>query len=173
MRMLFILVFALFTSFGVVAQNDNSLIGKMSVEKLKNSDHSEWFMKNYNLYKPEKEKLEQLQNALPKDDFHFEIFFGTWCPDSRREVPRMIKILERIGIEKGKYNLIGVNQFKDLPEAYEAISKKINLNRVPTLIFYKNGKEVNRYVEFAQVSLLDDLLLIVQGKDYKHSYFSN
>ena len=172
MKKLIILTFLLL-SFGIHAQNDQSLIGKLSVEKLNNNEHSQWFTENYERYKPNKEKLEQLKNALSKDNFQFEIFFGTWCPDSQREVPRMVKIFNSIGVEKDKYELIGVNQFKDLPQAYEARSEEINLNRVPTLIFYKNGKEVNRYVEFAQVSLLDDLLLIVQGKNYKHSYFSN
>ena len=171
MKKLLVLTLMLF-SLGNYAQNDNLLIGKISAEVLRNNDHSEWFIDNYKLYKPEKEKLEQFKNSLPKVDFQFEIFFGTWCPDSRREVPRMIKILESIDVEKEKYDLIGVNQFKELPDDYSDRAEKINLNRVPTIIFYKNGKEVNRYVEFAQVSLLDDLLLIVQEKNYKHSYFS-
>ena len=171
MKNLCTLVFILIT-FGALAQKDKSLIGKMELEQLKNSQHSEWFMNYYNSYEPQDEKLGQLKNALPKDDFKFEIFFGTWCPDSQREIPRMVKIFEKIGVKKDKYDLISVNRFKDLPEAYTNRSEKINLNRVPTLIFYKNGKEINRYVEFAQVSLLNDLLLIVQEKDYKHSYFS-
>jgi len=171
MKNLFVLAFILL-SLSIYAQNDDSLIGKISVEKLKNSDHSKWFIENYKRYNPENEKLKRFQNALPKDDFHIEIFFGTWCPDSRREVPRMIKIMESIDVEKDKYDLIGVNQFKDLPDDYSNRSKEINLNRVPTFIYYKNGKEVNRYVEFAKVSLLDDLLLIVQEKNYKHSYFA-
>ena len=48
--------------------------------------------------------------------------------------------------------------------------EKMNLNRVPTIIFYKNGKEVNRFVEFAQESLEEDIAKIVSGKDYKNSY---
>ena len=172
MKNLYTLIFTLITLVAL-AQNNKSLIGKMEIEELKNSQHSEWFMNNYKPYEPQDQKLKQFKNDLPKDDFKFEIFFGTWCPDSHREIPRVVKIFEYVGIEKDKYDLIGVNRFKDLPEAYANRSEEIKLNRVPTLIFYKNGKEVNRYVEFAQVSLLDDLLLIVQGEDYKHSYFSN
>ena len=172
MRNFCTLIFSLIT-LTTTAQNDKTLIGKMEIEKLKNSEHSEWFMNYYNSYEPQDEKLEQLQNALPKGDFKFEIFYGSWCPDSQREIPRMVKIFEKIGIQKDKYDLIGVNRFKDLPEAYANRSGEIKLNRVPTLIYYKNGNEINRYVEFAQVSLLDDLLLIVQEKGYKHSYFSN
>ena len=172
MKIICTFIFTIIT-LSTVAQNDKSLIGKMKQEELKNSDLSKWFMDNYKAYEPEDEKLAQLKKALPKDGFQFEIFFGSWCPDSQREIPRMVKIFEKIGVEKDKYDLIGVNQFKDLPDAYANRKEEIKLNRVPTLIFYKNGKEVNRYVEFAKVSLLDDLLLIVQEKDYKHSYFSN
>jgi len=172
MRNLLFLTFVLFT-LCISAQSDQILTGKISLEKLKNSDHSEWFLKNYNSYKPKKTKLKKLQKALHKGDFKFEIFFGTWCPDSQREVPRVIKIFENISLEKDDYDLIGVNRYKDLPESYKKRAKEINLKRVPTLIFYKNNKEVNRYVEFAQISLLDDLLAIVLQKNYKHSYFSN
>ena len=36
--------------------------------------------------------------------------------------------------------------------------------------FYKDGKEIGRYVEYARVSLEKDILKIVSGLPYKHSY---
>ena len=41
---------------------------------------------------------------------------------------------------------------------------------VPTIIFYRDGLEIGRFVEFAQVSLEKDILAIVSGVGYKHSY---
>jgi hypothetical protein len=41
---------------------------------------------------------------------------------------------------------------------------------VPTFIFSKNGKEINRIVEFPIFSLEKDMLDILQGKDYKNAY---
>ena len=157
----------------VQAQRSEPMIGELSVDELKETDQTEWFMKNYRRYSPDKKKVEALKNALPDRNVEFKVFFGTWCPDSRREVPRIVKIFDRIGLEEDRFSLIGVNQFKELPKAYAERSDKINLDRVPTLIYYKNDEEVNRYVEFARVSLLEDLLLIVQEEDYKHSYYTN
>jgi hypothetical protein len=46
----------------------------------------------------------------------------------------------------------------------------LNIFKVPTFIFYKDGKEIGRYVEYARVSLEKDILKIVSGLPYKHSY---
>lgn len=51
----------------------------------------------------------------------------------------------------------------DLHRAY-------NIQFVPTIIFYKNEKEVGRFVEFAQESLEEDIAKIVSGEKYKNPY---
>lgn len=158
-----------FLSFSTTAQEKDVLLGKVQIEQLKNSE--DWFLSNYKSYKPEKSKLKKFQKALPKDDIRFEIFFGAWCPDSQREVPRMVKIFDKVGMDKDQYDLIAVNRFKDLPDAYKKRADEIKLDRVPTLIYYKNGKQVNRFVEFAQIDLLSDLIKIVKEKGYKNSYY--
>ena len=53
----------------------------------------------------------------------------------------------------------------------EKIEEELDLDRVPTIIFYKNGEEVNRFVEYArEESIEEDLAKIVSGKPYKNSY---
>ena len=157
-----------FLSFNAMAQDKDRHVGKVQLEQLEKSE--DWFLKNYKSYKPEKSKLKRFQKALPEDGFRFEVFFGTWCPDSQREVPRMVKIFEKTGIDKDQYDLIAVNRFKDLPEAYSDRADEIKLDRIPTLIYYKNGKAVNRFVEYAQIDLLSDMVKIVEEKGYKNSY---
>ena len=44
------------------------------------------------------------------------------------------------------------------------------ITNVPTFIFYKDGKEVNRIVESPVEFLEDDILAILSGSDYKHTY---
>ena len=39
-----------------------------------------------------------------------------------------------------------------------------------TIIFYKNEKEIGRYVELAQKTLEKDILAILNESGYKHSY---
>ena len=44
------------------------------------------------------------------------------------------------------------------------------ITNVPTFIFYRNGKEVNRIVESPIDFLEDDMLAILSGAAYKHTY---
>ncbi len=89
---------------------------------------------------------------------------GTWCSDSRREVPRFYKIMDEVGF--ADFDMITVNRAKQA----NGLEKGYNLNYVPTFILFKNGKEIGRFVErVVNDSLENDLLLIASGKGYKHS----
>ena len=46
-----------------------------------------------------------------------------------------------------------------------------NIHRVPTFIFYKNGKEVNRIVEYPKETLERDIKNIVTNQRYFPNYF--
>jgi thiol:disulfide interchange protein len=57
---------------------------------------------------------------------------------------------------------------KNTDDNYE---KGLNIHHVPTIIVYdKNGKEIDRFVEKSRQSFLKDMLKIFQKKDYKDSY---
>ena len=47
---------------------------------------------------------------------------------------------------------------------------KNSITNVPTFIFYKDGKEVHRIVESPVEFLEDDMLAILSGAAYKHTY---
>ena len=81
--------------------------------------------------------------------------FGTWCHDSKREVPRMLRILDSAGVGTEQISLIGVDINKAEPKGRE---KLYNLRNTPTLILLKNGKEVGRIIERPNVSLEADLI---------------
>jgi len=46
----------------------------------------------------------------------------------------------------------------------------LNIIRVPTMLFYKNGKEVNRIVESPIESLEEDMAQILSGQPYTPNY---
>ena len=92
---------------------------------------------------------------------------GTWCGDSKRETPRFYKILEETNFDENYFELITVNRSKKTPDN---LQEGFNIIRVPTFIFYKEGKEVGRYVEYPRETLEKDILKIVTGQAYKHSY---
>jgi hypothetical protein len=41
---------------------------------------------------------------------------------------------------------------------------------IPTIIFLKNEIEINRFVEFPKISLESDIIKIIKGEHYTHSY---
>ena len=52
-------------------------------------DFSDWYDAEYTGYEPDEFIIKQINNL--NDSIYIQIFMGTWCGDSRREVPRFIK----------------------------------------------------------------------------------
>ncbi len=147
------------------------IVGETSREAVLKSKNKGWFEDIYQAYLPNEEETKKIKKLLKKGKYSFEIYFGTWCPDSRREVPRIYKILDEAGYSESNIKLVGVDRDKKIPNISDEERKKLDVKRVPTLIVYnKKGEEVNRYVEYAQTTLENDLLLILSNEGYKHSY---
>lgn len=135
------------------------LLGDLTLSMLNNTPHSEWFHKGYEEYKPDQEILGELIET-GKDDLTITIVLGTWCPDSRREVPRFMKIIDLWGFPRDKIRLIGVDINKISPlEDYVQLS----IERVPTFVFYKNNIEKGRIIEVPVTSLEQDTRDILKG----------
>jgi thiol-disulfide isomerase/thioredoxin len=92
---------------------------------------------------------------------------GTWCEDSQREVPGMMKILNQAGFNTAEMEIIAIDEDKRTKEGLE---NAYNLAYVPVLIFFEGEKEINRIVEFPINSLEQDMLDILSGKEYKNAY---
>jgi thiol-disulfide isomerase/thioredoxin len=92
---------------------------------------------------------------------------GTWCEDSQHQVPGFYQVLEQLKFDEKQVSLIIVDRTKTTPDHLE---KDKNITNVPTFIFYKNGKELQRIVESPVESLEKDMLKIVSGQPYKHTY---
>ena len=85
---------------------------------------------------------------------------GTWCPDSRREVPRFMRILDAWQFPVVKVTFIGVDNAKLSPVGeYD----KLDIQRVPTFIIYKNNIEAGRIIENPTTSLEQDMVNILTG----------
>lgn len=141
------------------------LIGIVNKESFNDADYKPWFDSRYEEYSTNKELIEKLKPII--NDFTIKGFMGTWCGDSKRETPRFYKILEETGFDQDYFELITVGRDKKTPDN---LQEGLNIIRVPTFIFYKNGKEVGRYVEYPRETLEKDILKIVTGEPYKHSY---
>lgn len=146
-------------------QHPDILVGIKDKNALLQAPYDTWFTTNYENYKPEPEVIDSLSSLL--SGVTIKAFMGTWCGDSKRETPTLYKILEAANYNLDNLQLITLTRNKDTPQGLE---NGLQIERVPTFIFYKNNKEIGRYVEFARESLEKDMLAILSGEEYKHSY---
>ncbi|WP_108808382.1 thioredoxin family protein [Aquimarina spinulae] len=141
------------------------LVGKQDRKALEQEPYGNWFNANYKNYTVDTRTVEKISPYLK--NITIKAFMGTWCSDSKRETPTIYKILDASNFSYKNLELITVTRSKDTPEGFE---KDLDIMRVPTFIFYKNGEEIGRYVEFARETLEKDILAIVSEHPYKHSY---
>jgi hypothetical protein len=90
------------------------------------------------------------------------VFLGTWCGDSRREVPRFWKALDLAGASAPfAIHYIGVDRQKKEPSAPVTNN---NILYVPTFIVSREGREVGRIVEESPHGIEKDLLALLTGE---------
>ena len=145
------------------------LLGPIKESRLTEGNYGQWFNPGYANYTVDTTKVVPLSNSI--GDYDIELYLGTWCGDSKREVPRILKILEAAGYPKEAiriYAVDGRREFIKTTPGGEAVAQ--NIVRVPTLIFSKNGKEVNRIIEKPVVSLEEDIAAIIGQKTYIPHY---
>ena len=58
---------------------------------------------------------------------------GTWCHDSKREVPRAIKLFNLLALENERIKIVALNKQK---KGYFKNYKSFNIKRTPTIIFF-------------------------------------
>lgn len=145
------------------------LLGKTSREKLEQPPYRDWFMKSYDTYSIDSITAAKLRTGLAGK--RLIVFLGTWCGDSRREVPRFFKLLDCCGIDSSAVDIVTVSNsdslYKQSPNHEE---KGLNIFRVPDFIVLDKGREMGRIVESPVASLEKDLLSIVSGASYTPRY---
>ena len=175
MKTLFSTVLTLFIAMAMIAQDSGTeiqlsngktiLLGSIPEEALQKAPYSHWYTANYTQYTPDFSSIAQFREELKK--YRILIFMGTWCGDSKRETPRFFKIMDAAGVKEKQLTLITMNRSKKTPDNLE---EGLNITNVPTFIFYKDGKEINRIVEYPIESLEKDMIAILNGEPYKHTY---
>lgn len=145
------------------------LIGKATVSAMQRQPYQAWFSESFNAYTADAAAITQLKPLLK--DKTMQVFLGSWCGDSRREVPRMIKILQQAGIDTTRLSIVFVDnsstRYKQSPQHEE---RGKNIHHVPTFIVYDGQHEMGRIIESPIASLEKDLLSILQQTPYQPNY---
>ena len=71
-------------------------------------------------------------------------FFGTWCHDSQREIPELIKLKQAVTNPNFKLKLIALDREK---KDNQGLAKKAGVKFTPTIVVTQQGKELGRIVE--------------------------
>ncbi|KJD31738.1 tetratricopeptide repeat family protein [Tamlana nanhaiensis] len=146
------------------------LLGEINKTGLTQNSFGTWFNKNYNDYVANKSLIKKLKDSL--NTYQIKVFLGTWCGDSKREVPRFYKVLEAAKFPENNLQVFALNNTEDAyKQSPNHEEKGLNIHRVPTFIFYKNGKEVNRIVELPVETFERDIYNITLENKYRSNYF--
>jgi thiol-disulfide isomerase/thioredoxin len=134
------------------------LVGYTTLEAFNDTSFNWWWNSAYNMYEVDSVDAEELKVKL--EDVDIKIVMGTWCSDSRTEVPHFYKILDEINYPNEKVTLINVNRDK---QGLENEVAGLDINFVPTFIFYKAGEEIGRIIEMPYETLEKDMLEFVSA----------
>lgn len=116
-------------------------------------------------YQPDSDAVARIK--ADDKDILVTLAFGTWCPDSKNYIPRLMKALRASDNSRIHVKLIGIdNQFHEPVDFVQ--SRRIT--NVPTVIIERGGQEIGRIVETpASKSMEEDLAAILGGKQLVHN----
>ncbi|HOK22049.1 MAG TPA: thioredoxin family protein [Bacteroidales bacterium] len=138
--------------------NQQVLIDKIDSKDLQHPIFAEYYKFYFESYNPDMSIVEKIKPLL--DDISITIVMGSWCGDSQEQIPKFYKIISLLNFDENKIQLIAVDRKKHARE-YDALVQSLNIELIPTFIFYKNGKELGRIIESPQETLETDILKIL------------
>lgn len=146
---LFILLCALSMPLAACGDDMPMLSGSVTTTTLLN--RVDEFNQQYQSFTPTKQDIALMQKLKGKE---LVVLLGTWCHDSAREVPRLIKLLEESKVKLAKISYVAVDYNK---HDKAGIAQAHGLKFTPTFIVKQNGKEIARVVEKPLGTLAQDL----------------
>lgn len=136
------------------------VIGVCTPASLKgNPVFNSWYTPEYQSYTPNGDAVAKI--ASMGDTVQVLVFMGTWCGDSKREVPRFFHIVDAAKIPQGSITMYGVDRTK---KTSDGLADKYGITNVPTFIFLSGGKEIGRIVESPKKSLEEDMVEILGSR---------
>lgn len=126
------------------------LKGMITKYILINDPAFKWYAAAHDGYVPD----EAVLDAFSKHSagVHFMLFGGTWCDDTQYILPRFFNILEKSAVPDSAVTFFGVDRDK---KTIGGVSDALHITNVPTIILFKDGKEIGRTVEYGTTGKWD------------------
>ncbi|MCH8328078.1 MAG: hypothetical protein IID15_06095 [Candidatus Marinimicrobia bacterium] len=148
------------------ADTTEILLGPVPRERLEADIWPEHFRMEYTGYDVNDSLLSDLRAGMEGADV--TIYFGTWCHDSRRQMPRLFNLMDVLGVAPERIVMIGLNRAKETPTVDG--KEVLNIHHTPTFIITRADEELGRIIETPVVSLEHDLLTILRGEPYQPNH---
>lgn len=142
-------------------EDGKMLLGHQLAGQFQKEPYSNWFSREFAEYELDMKAVAELKKRN-LSTYNLTVFIGTWCEDSHRDFPRFMKILENAGYPEDSLTIIGVNRKKESPTGDEV---RYNVQKVPTIIVEKYGKEIGRIVERSTTGYIERDLVEILKKD--------
>jgi thiol-disulfide isomerase/thioredoxin len=114
------------------------------------------FKERYDTVVIQHELVNLIRNV--SNDVEVIVFLGTWCGDSRREVPRFLKVAEYAGLASSRIRFYGLDRSK---KSNDGLTERHRIEHVPTFIFLRDGVELGRITETPVATIEADMLAIL------------
>lgn len=128
----------------LVAMQAEKFLGQMDME--------------FSSYNPDAVSCNKLNSKM--QGIEVKVIGGNWCSDTRREVPRMCRVLCEAGFSANNFSYFKVDRQKKAVNIDFAMEQKVT--KVPEFFIYRNGTLLGSIIETPRVSLEKDLLEILK-----------
>ncbi len=146
----------------VETTNDGKmLLGMQLKSKFTEAPYADWYVKEHDEYALDQKAISELRKDKI-NSYNIVVFIGTWCEDSHRDFPRLMRILEEVNYPDSKLKIIAVNRKKESPNGEEGL---YNVQKVPTIIVQRYGKEIGRIIEMPTTGYIERDLVQILKKD--------
>ncbi|MBK7149279.1 MAG: hypothetical protein IPH78_10770 [Bacteroidetes bacterium] len=162
MRLATLVAFTFLFSVCMAQKEKKEALGKVNTSIFYNDkNYREWFLPEYNQYALQEVVVDEMRSMVEK--MQFVIVMGTWCEDSHYEFPRLIKLMDALGVVRKNLQIFAVNKTKDAPEEVIATYQ---VSKVPLLLVKKPEDSQWKVVatEKPQISWEVDLLNVLKSK---------
>lgn len=122
-------------------------------------EFAEEFSAEYKKYSPSIAVLDSFR--MLSKTLEIKVIGGNWCSDTRREIPRLAKVLDLAGFNADRFQYFPVD--KDKKPYSNNFASTYSFKWVPTIVVYQSGKECGKIVETAEGSTEAHLLKIIRA----------
>ena len=129
---------------------EKSLKGLVTRQNLTEDTSFHWYTDNLRGYTPNGLAITNLKKQA--DSIELVVFMGTWCEVSQFIIPKFFSLISASGFPEQKITMFGVDRNKT---TFAHLSEALKVTNVPSIMVFKNGKEIGRVVEYGKYGMFD------------------